>query len=80
MKRPYLQRVNEIYTHDAYHSLSIEGYQVTPDLIQRIADGAWNPAENLEYLGQINAMAAKGYREAFNLDSAVESFAFHGRC
>lgn len=61
----YLQRVNEIYTHDAYHSLSIEGYQVTPELIQRIADGAWNPAETPEDQGQINAMAAKGYREAF---------------
>ena len=62
----YLQRVNEIYTHDAYHSLSIEGYQVTPELIQRIADGVWNPTENPEDQGQINAMAAKGYREAFN--------------
>ena len=62
----YLRRVNEIYTHDAYHSLSIEGYQVTPELIQRIADGAWNPTENPEDQGQINAMAAKGYRAAFN--------------
>ncbi len=62
----YLRRVNEIYTHDAYHSLSIEGYQVTPELIQRIADGAWNPAENPEDQGQISAMAAKGYREAFS--------------
>jgi hypothetical protein len=62
----YLRRVNEIYTHDAYHSLSIEGYQVTPELIQRIADGAWSPTENPEDQGQINAMAAKGYRAAFN--------------
>jgi hypothetical protein len=62
----YLQRVNEIYTHDAYHSLSIEGYQVTPELIQRIADGAWNPSANPQDQEQINAMAAKGYREAFS--------------
>lgn len=62
----YLRRVNEIYTHDAYHSLSIEGYQVTPELIQRIGDGAWNPAANPEDQMQVNAMAAKGYREAFN--------------
>ncbi len=62
----YLQRVNEIYAHDAYHSLSIEGNQVTPELLQRIADGAWNPTENPEDQGQINAMAAKGYRAAFN--------------
>ncbi|MBP8257725.1 MAG: hypothetical protein KAX37_10395, partial [Opitutaceae bacterium] len=38
----YLDRVAEIYTHDAYHSLSIEGYQVTPELIARIASGGWN--------------------------------------
>ena len=61
----YLRHVNEIYTHDAYHSLSIEGYQVTPELIQRIADGAWNPTESPEDQAQVNAMAAKGYREAF---------------
>ncbi len=61
----YLHRVNEIYTHDAYHSLSIEGYQVTPELIQRIADGAWNPSANPQDQEQANAMAAKGYREAF---------------
>jgi hypothetical protein len=62
----YLKRVNEIYTHDAYNSLSIEGYQVTPDLIQRIADGAWDPIDNPQDQAQINAMAATGYREAFN--------------
>jgi hypothetical protein len=62
----YLQRVNEIYTHDAYNSLSIEGYQVTPELIQRIADGVWDPIDNPQDQSQINAMAAKGYHEAFN--------------
>ncbi|MFA5264611.1 MAG: Fic family protein [Opitutaceae bacterium] len=62
----YLQHVNEIYTHDAYHSLSIEGYQVSPELIQRIADSAWNPSENPQDQEQVNAMAAKGYREAFS--------------
>jgi hypothetical protein len=28
----YLKRVNETYVTDAYHSLSIEGYRVTPEL------------------------------------------------
>lgn len=61
----YVARVREIYTHDAYHSLSIEGYQVTPDLIQQIADGAWNPNANPADQVQVNAMAAKGYHDAF---------------
>ncbi|MDI1248817.1 MAG: Fic family protein [Lacunisphaera sp.] len=63
----YLQQVEEIYTHDAYNSLSIEGYQVTPELIERIATGEWNPDADPEDQEQRNAMAAKGYREAFKL-------------
>jgi len=61
----YLQRVKEIYTHDAYHSLSIEGYQVTPELIQGIADGVWDPTGSPGDQAHVNAMAAKGYHNAF---------------
>jgi hypothetical protein len=61
----YLSRVAEIYPHDAYHSLSIEGYQVTPDLIARIAFGEWNPEAAGVDGGLVNAMAAKGYHETF---------------
>jgi Fic/DOC family len=61
----YLQRVDEIYAHDAYHSLSIEGYQVTTQLIERIAEGAWDPTGDPQDQAQVNAMAAKGYQEAF---------------
>lgn len=61
----YLSRVAEIYTHDAYHSLSIEGYQVTPELITRIAAGEWNPEADVADSGRVNAMAAKGYHETF---------------
>ena len=61
----YLSRVAEIYAHDAYHSLSIEGYQVTPELIARIAAGEWNPETAAADSEQVNAMAAKGYHKAF---------------
>lgn len=37
--RPYLKFVEDIYKRDAYHSLSIEGYSVTPDLIDRVRQG-----------------------------------------
>ena len=66
----YLHHVDEIYTHDAYHSLSIEGYQVTPELIARIAAVEWNPEENSPDQTQRNAMAAKGYHETFKLVTA----------
>ena len=35
----YLKQVGEIYVTDAYHSLSIEGYLVSPDLIERVGRG-----------------------------------------
>ena len=61
----YLQHVDDVYVHDAYHSLSIEGYEVTPELIQRILTGEWDPEHNPEDVRERNAMAAKGYLEAF---------------
>ncbi len=42
-KEEYLHRVDEIYRNDAYHSLSIEGYSVTPEMIDRVRQGNWNP-------------------------------------
>ena len=38
-----LNSVDELYIHDAYHSLSIEGYVVTPELIERVSRGDWSP-------------------------------------
>ena len=61
----YLKQVEENYTKDAYHSLSIEGYRVTPDLIERVRSGNWNSDENNEDIEQKNAMAARGYFLAF---------------
>jgi len=50
------------FVADAYHSLSIEGYSVSSELIERVRSGRWDPdgAGRL----QRDAMAAKGYHEA----------------
>ncbi|MBA7529270.1 hypothetical protein ES705_21465 [subsurface metagenome] len=61
----YLKQVEDNYSDDAYHSLSIEGYRVTPELIERVRSGNWNPDENMEDNEQKNAMAARGYYLAF---------------
>jgi Fic/DOC family len=61
----YLQVLESVYQHDAYNSLSIEGYRVTPELIEKIRSGAWNPDGNPQDRQQVDAMAAKGYLEAF---------------
>ena len=61
----YMKRVNDAYVTDAYHSLSIEGYRVTADLIERVRSGTWNPEANEGDRDQRNAMAARGYWQAF---------------
>ena len=61
----YIKRVGEAYVTDAWHSLSIEGYRVTPELIRRVRIGTWNPDANEQDREQRNAMAARGYWQAF---------------
>jgi fido (protein-threonine AMPylation protein) len=64
-KEKYMKQVEEIYVTDAYHSLSIEKYKVTPDLIERVRQGSWNSNDNAEDKKQRDTMAAKCYWEAF---------------
>jgi hypothetical protein len=60
-----LAELEEKYTEDAYHSLSIEGYRVTTELIEKIKNGEWNPTHNEEDAETRDALVAKGYFEAF---------------
>lgn len=64
-KEEYMKEVEENYTEDAYHSLSIEGYLVTPELINRVRSGNWDPEKNKDDIEEKNAMAARGYYLAF---------------
>jgi fido (protein-threonine AMPylation protein) len=61
----YMAHVEEIYVTDAYHSLSIEGYRVSPELIERVRSGNWDPdgaeADRLHR----DALAARGYWQAY---------------
>ena len=61
----YFEEIDEQYIQDAYHSLSIEGYQVTPELIEKVKQAMWRPESNEEDRKQHNALAARGYYEAF---------------
>jgi len=65
-KAAYLKQVDEIYVTDAYHSLSIEGYRVTPELIERVRGGNWNPDPLEVDREHRDAKAARGYWLAFN--------------
>lgn len=71
-KGSYLESVDDIYKSDAYHSLSIEGYSVTPALIERVQQGSWDPAHHEEDRKNRDALAARGCWQAFqNVKEAV---------
>jgi Fic family protein len=61
----YLHQTEENFTSDAYHSLSIEGYRVSPELIEQVKKGDWNPEEREKDKEQRDALAARGYYLAF---------------
>lgn len=60
-----LKDIDAQYKLDAYHSLSIEGYKVTDELIEKVKTGNWKPDEDSSDAEQRNAMAARGYWQAF---------------
>jgi hypothetical protein len=66
-KEAYLRFVDEIYRTDAYHSLSIEGYSVTPALVERVRQGGWDPEHDAGDRRNRDALAARGYWQAFQL-------------
>jgi Fic family protein len=57
--------IQEKYKADAYNSLSIEGYQVTTELIEKIESGLWDPENDEADRRQRDALAVKGYQQAF---------------
>lgn len=69
----YMKQVEEIFVTDAYHSLSIEKYTVTQELIERVRSGAWDDSDKEENKKHRDGMAARGYWQAFQLvEKSVE--------
>lgn len=66
-REAYLRFVDGIYQSDAYHSLSIEGYSVTPEVIERVRHGNWDPEHSEQDRKSRDALAARGYWQAFQL-------------
>lgn len=64
-KNAYIHHVEEIYKSDAYHSLSIEGYSVTPEVIEKVRQGNWSPEHDVDDIKSRDALAARGYWQAF---------------
>jgi hypothetical protein len=78
--KDYLRFVDSIYQNDAYHSLSIEGYRVTPELIERVGRGNWRPDEDEADRQNRDALAARGYWLAFqNVKESISSIIAGGK-
>lgn len=63
----YMKGIEKAYVTDAYHSLSIEGYRVSTKLIEQVRGGLWNPEANDRDHNEHDAMAARGYFQAFQV-------------
>ena len=60
-----IKDIQERHQEDAYHSLSIEGYKVSEELIAKIESGEWDPENAEADRSQKDVLAAKGYFDAF---------------
>lgn len=63
--KEYLTSITETYVQDAYNSLSIEGYRVTENIVQKVREAKWHPEHDLTDRQQYDALVARGYYEAF---------------
>jgi fido (protein-threonine AMPylation protein) len=75
----YMADVEDAYVNDAYHSLSIEGYRVSPNLIEKIRQGQWNPDQVDEDRQNQDALAANGYYRAFQAVKQSVLRVLHGQ-
>lgn len=62
-----LAMMDETYVKDSYNSLSIEGYKITEGLLKRVRRGDWDPEKDEEDKERRNALAARGYYQAYQL-------------
>ena len=60
-----LARIEDVYVTDAYHSLSIEGYRVSPTLVARVRSDGWDPDRHPDDRAHRDALAARGYWQAY---------------
>jgi len=66
-KEAFMKFVDDIYRADAYHSLSIEGFSVSDALIERVQAGDWDPEHHHDDRHSRDALAARGYWQAFQI-------------
>lgn len=74
----YMDEVDKLYTLDAYHSLSIERYFVSVDLIERVRSGKWDILQSQDDQKQASVLAARGYWQAVQkVRSSIQSILYY---
>lgn len=76
-KASVLAMMDATYIRDSYNSLSIEGYKITEGLLERVRGGNWDPKNDEQDKDRKNALAARGYYQAYQMlrESIVSIFA-----
>ncbi|MGM9735873.1 MAG: Fic family protein [Candidatus Cryptobacteroides sp.] len=62
-----LTMMDATYVKDSYNSLSIEGYKITEDLLEKVRSGEWDPQNDVQDKERKNALAARGYYQAYQM-------------
>jgi Fic family protein len=62
----YLRSMDDVFARDAFHSLALEGYRITPEVIQRAATAASDPVGGDERRGR-EVLDARAYWRSFQL-------------
>lgn len=72
-----LAMMDATYIKDSYNSLSIEGYMITEGLLEKVRSRNWDPKNDEEDKERKNALAARGYYQAYQLlkQSVADSLA-----
>lgn len=71
--------MEKLYKKDSYNSLSIEGYKVTEELLEKVRSGKWNPKGDENDKNRRDALAARGYYQAYqSLKESVKTI-FDGK-
>lgn len=73
-----LSMMDATYIKDSYNSLSIEGYKITEGLLEKVRSGNWDPKNDEEDKERKNALAARGYYQAYQLLKQSVTSAFEG--
>ena len=74
-----LSMMDATYIKDSYNSLSIEGYKITEGLLEKVRSGNWDPKNDEEDRERKNALAARGYYQAYQLLRQNIAEAFDGQ-